>query len=150
MVFRQYRFESPMARSEFVERLGALVTQRLAVFPSKHGALYGKVGDRGFDLRTPLTSRGSFIWVVGRLDPEAKSASGRLRIVPEPLGSFSLVLIAAVAVGVQFLAAPGWLRIALPTFVAAASVLSVLVGRAEWRAIVGRLRKDLGITLDGF
>src|SRR3977135_428077 len=106
MVFRQHRFESPMPASEFVDRLGALAPQRLALFPSKRGQLYGKVGERRFELRTPSTSRGHFIWVIGQIDPTAKNTAGKLRAIPEPLGSFSLILIPAVAVGIQFASAP--------------------------------------------
>src|SRR5579859_6753186 len=136
MVFRQYGFESPMPATEFVVRLVALAPQRIAMFPSKRGQLYGKVGDSHFELRTSSTSRGNVIWVIGQIDVGAKSCSGRLRAVPEPLGSFSLVLITAVAIGIQFLSAPGWLRIGLPTFAGAAVLFSVLAGRAEWRTIV--------------
>ena len=149
MLFRQYRFESPLSRSEFLQQLGALVNQRFAMFASKRGNLYGKVGEGRFDLKTPSSTRGSLIWVIGRLDDEAKNASGTLRIVPEPIGSTSFVLIVALAIGLQFLSGAGWLRIAVPAFVLVATVMVIWAGRAEWRTIVDRLRGELGITVVG-
>ena len=149
MVFRQYRFESRLSRSEFLRQLGALVNQRFAMFASKRGYLYGKVGEDRFDLKTPSSTRGSLIWVIGRIDDEAKKASGTLRIVPEPIGSASFVLIVAVAIGLQFLPGAGWLRIAFPAFALVATVMVIWLGRAEWRTIVGRLRSELGVTVVG-
>ena len=150
MLFRQYRFESRLSRSEFLQQLGALVNQRFAMFASKRGNLYGKVGDGRFDLKTPSSTRGSLIWVIGRLDDEAKNASGTLRIVPEPIGSAGFVLIVAVAIGLQFLPEPGWLRVTFPAFALVTTVVGIWLGRAEWRTIVDRLRKELGVTLGGF
>jgi hypothetical protein len=150
MVFRQYRFESPRSRSEFLQQLGALVNQRFAMFASKRGNLYGQVGDDRFDLKTPSSTRGNVIWVIGRIDAQAKNASGTLRIVPEPIGSAGLVLIVAVAIGLQFLPGAGWLRVAVPAFALVTTVVGIWLGRAEWRTIVDRLRKELGMTLGGF
>ena len=147
MVFRQYRFESPLSPAEFLERLGALVTQRLAMFRSKRGNLYGKVGDCRFDVQTPSSTRGNVIWVIGRIDAEATNTSGTLRIFPEPIGSASFVMIVAMAVGLQFLPGAGWLRLALPAFGLVLTAAGIWQGRAEWRIIVDRLRNELGVTL---
>jgi hypothetical protein len=119
------------------------------MFTSKRGNLYGKVGEGHFDLKTPSSKRGSLIWVIGRIDDEANNTSGTLRIVPEPIGSASFVLILAAAVGLQFLPGAGWLRIAFPAFALVATVMVIWLGRAEWRTIVDRLRSELGVTVDG-
>jgi hypothetical protein len=149
MLFRQYRFESPQSRSEFVQQLGALVNQRFAIFFPKWGTLYGRVGDDRFDLKTRSSTHGNVIWVIGRIDAEATNASGTLRIVPEPIGSAGFVLIVAVAIGLQFLPEPGWLHVAFPAFALVTTVVGIWLGRAEWRTIVDRLRKELGVTLGG-
>lgn len=146
-MFRRYRFESLLDPLEFSQRLRSMVTQKFAVFTSKRGKIYGRVRDGGFDLRTSSTTRGSVIWVIGKVDLQAKSASGMLRIVPDPIGSFSFVIIVAVAVGLQFLPEAGWLRVALPAFALGVTVFGVMAGRAEWRHIVKRLENELGVTL---
>lgn len=147
MLFQQYRFDSPLTPSEFQERLRAIVIQRFAMFTSKRGKLYGKIGDGRFDLQTPSTTRGNVIWVIGRIDVEAKNASGTLRIVPEPIGSASFVMIVAVAIGLQFLPGAGWFRAALPLFAVVTTFSGIWLGRAEWRTIVARLRNELGVML---
>ena len=149
MPFRQYRFESPLSRSEFLQQLGALVDRRFAIFAPKWGTLYGMVGDDRFDLRTRSSTRGNVIWVIGRIDAEAKNASGTLRIVPEPIGSVGFVLIVAVAIGLQFLPTAGWLRVAFPAFAVVTTVVGIWLGRAEWRTILDRLRGELGVTILG-
>jgi hypothetical protein len=150
MVFQRYRFESPLSRSEFLQQLGALINQRFVILAPKWGTLYGMVGDDRFDLKTRSSSRGNVIWVIGRIDAEATNASGTLRIVPEPIGSAGFVLIVAVAIGLQFLPEPGWLRVTFPAFALVTTVVGIWLGRAEWRTIVDRLRKELGVTLGGF
>jgi hypothetical protein len=149
MVFRQYRFESPLSRSEFLQQLGALVNQRFAIFAPKRGTLYGMVLDDRFDLKTRSSTHGNVIWVIGRIDSGAKYASGTLRIVPEPIGSASFVLIVAAAIGLQFLPGEGWLRVAFPAFALVTTVVGIWLGRAEWRTIVDRLRSELGVALVG-
>jgi len=119
------------------------------MFPSKKGNLYGKVADDRFDLKTPSSTRGNVIWLIGRVDAQAENASGTLRIVPEPIGSASLVLIVAAAFGLQFLPGAGWLRVAVPVFALVATIGGIWAGRAEWRTIVDRLRGELGITVVG-
>ncbi len=148
MLFRQYAFESPLSPTEFLLRLRAMVTERIAMLASKRGHIYGKVGDGGFDLRPPSSTRGNVIWVIGRIDAEARNASGTLRIVPEPIGSASFVMIVAAAIGLQFLPAAVWLRVALPTFAVVTTVAGIWLGRREWRTIVDRLRSELGVTLE--
>jgi hypothetical protein len=59
------------------------------------------------------------------------------------------VLIVAVAIGLQFLPEPGWLHVAFPAFALVTTVVGIWLGRAEWRTIVDRLRKELGVTLGG-
>src|SRR5260370_7684109 len=99
MLFRQYAFESPLSPTEFLLRLRAMVTERIAMLASKRGHIYGKVGDGGFDLRTPSTTRGNVIWGVGPIDPEARNASGTLREVPEPTPHPPLLIVVAAAIG---------------------------------------------------
>src|SRR5712664_4723166 len=117
MVFTKYRFETALSPSELLERLGAMVTQRFVIIMFRRGSLYGRITNDRFELRTARTRRGSnVIWVVGRIDLAAMKASGTLRIIPDALGSVAFVMIVAVAVGLQFLPAAGWLRVAFPAF----------------------------------
>jgi hypothetical protein len=149
MVFRQYRFDSPLPPKEFLQTLGALVTQQFAIGLIHRGDLYGKVNEDGFDLRTPSSGRGNVIWVVGRLDLTALSTSGTLRILVDPTQSVAFVMAAVVVIGIQFFLSPVWLRIAVPAFFLVLTVALLLMGRAEWRIIGGRLRNELRVTLSG-
>jgi hypothetical protein len=146
MVFRQYRFESPLPRSEFRQQLESMVvTGRFGIGMIHKGALYGTVSDDRFDLRTPSSGRGNVIWVIGRIDQAAENAAGILRTLVDPIQSVGYVAVAVI--GIQFFISPSWLRIVVPAFLVLVTVALYLMGRAEWRVIAKGLRGQLGVTL---
>lgn len=148
MVFRRYRFESPLSRSEFLLRLRSVVSQRFAIGMIHKGDLYGKVGSDGFDLRTPSSSRGNVIWVIGRLDIAVQNASGTLRVVMDPIQSVGFVMVVLVVVAIQFFVSPSWLRLVVPVVVVLLAAAVFLMGRAEWRVIAKRFQGEFGVTLE--
>ena len=83
MVFRQYRFESPLSRSEFLQQVGALVNQRFAIFAPKWGTLYGMVGDDRFE-----AGPGAVIWAPADVPHGVEAAIERtvmlVGITPPP------------------------------------------------------------------
>jgi len=103
-VFRKHTFQSPLARSDFLQRLGTLVTNRVGLFGARQGRIYGRVGEDGFDLWTPGSTRAHVVRVVGTLDLEARPIRGTLRVVPEAGAVVPLVLVVLLAIASQFLA----------------------------------------------
>lgn len=72
---------------------------------------------------------------------------GTLRIVPEPLGSVSLVMIVGLAIAIQFMGLATWMRVALAVFAALTIALGIVMGQSEWRRISRILRERFDLTL---
>jgi hypothetical protein len=127
--------------------LDALVVKRGGFFGLHGGQVYGKVGGERFELRTPGSTRGHAVWVVGSVDPEAQTTRGQLRIVPDAFSAVSIVLMVLLAIASQFLAA-SWLQVALPLIALLGIGNFAWQMRAEWRVIAERLGRELKVTID--
>ncbi len=145
-MFRQYQIESQFSPTEFLNRLRTLLSSR-SFLGGRSGRFYGKVTDSRFDVRSPSSSRGNVIWVMGRIEPTHPTVKGTLRIVPEPLGSVGLMMIVALAIAIQFMGLSTLLRVALAAFAVLTSGLGIVMGRSEWRRISATLREQFDLTL---
>ena len=147
MIFRQQPFRSPLARKDFLRRLDALVVKRGGFFGLHGGQVYGKVGSDRFELRTPGSTRGHVVWVVGSVDVEARTTKGKLRIVPDAFSAVSIALILVLAIASQFLTT-SWLQVVLPLIALLAIGSFAWQMRSEWRLIAERLGRELKVTID--
>lgn len=146
-MFRRHTFQSPLARSDFLQRLGRLVTNRVGFFGARQGHIYGKVGEDGFDLWTPGSTRAHVVRVVGTFDLDARPIRGTLRVMPEPGAVVPLVLIMLLAIASQFLA-DIWVRLGLPVIALLAIANFLWQARVEWRQMLYRLNAELQVTID--
>jgi hypothetical protein len=145
-VFRKHTFQSPLARSDFLQRLGTLVTNRVGFFGARQGRIYGKVGEDGFELWTPGSTRAHVIRVVGTLDLDARPIRGTLRVTPEPAAVVPLVLVVLLAIASQFLA-DTWVRLGLPVVALLAIANFLWQTRVEWQQMLYRLKAELLVSV---
>lgn len=146
-MFRKHTFQSPLARSDFLQRLGKLVTNRVGFFGARQGRIYGKVREDGFGLWTPGSTRAHVVRVVGTLDLDARPIRGTLRVMPEPGAIVPVVLIVLLAIASQFLA-DMWVRLGLPVVALLAIANFLWQMRVEWQQMVHRLKAELQVTID--
>ena len=129
-----------------MRRLDSLVVKRAGFFQLRAGRVYGKVGKDRFELRTPGSTRGHVVWVVGSVDAEGRTTRGKLRIVPDALSAVSIALMVLLSIASQFLTA-SWVQLALPVIALLAIGNFAWQMRSEWRVIAERLR-ELQVTID--
>jgi hypothetical protein len=147
VIFGQHEFRSPLARGDFLRRLESLVVKRGGFFGLHAGHVYGKVASDRFELRTPGSTRGHVVWVVGSVDAESGTTRGKLRMVPDAFSAVSIALMVVLAIAGQFLTT-SWLQLALPLIALLAIGNFAWQMRAEWRVIADRLARELKVTIE--